>query len=131
MDRYSGVDGSMSLNDVGRDIGSVGNYAGMSDAERDLRRSVAYVVERFSSYNSIDDLIQEDPLDIEYKVNARGDITGVELAITLGGPGIYVELPRGIVRGYWAGDEVRLDIRNPRGTDWMFDFYAEMAPMNQ
>jgi hypothetical protein len=124
MDRYSGVDGSMSLSDVG-------NYAGMSDAERELRGSVASVVERFSSYNSIDDLMREDPLDIEYKVSSRGDITGVELAITLGGPGIYVELPRGIVRGYWAGDEVNLDIRNPRGTDWMFDFYAEMAPMNQ
>jgi len=123
MDRYSGVDGSMSLSDVG-------NYAGMSESERQLRESVAYVVERFSSFSSIDDLMQEDPLDIEYKVSSRGDITGVELAITLGGPGIYVELPRGIVRGYWAGDEVSLDIRNPRGTDWMFDFYKEMAPMN-
>jgi hypothetical protein len=123
MDRYSGVDGSMSLSDVG-------NYAGLSESERQLRENVAYVVERFSSFSSIDDLIREDPLDIEYKVSSRGDITGVELAITLGGPGIYVELPRGMVKGYWAGDEVSIDIRNPRGTDWMFDFYAEMAPMN-
>jgi hypothetical protein len=101
----------------------------MSEAERELRGSVASVAERFSSYDSIDDLVREDPLDIEYKIAYRGDIIGVTLTITTGGPGIYVELPRGIVRGYWAGDEVRLDIRNPRGTDWMFDFYAELAPI--
>jgi hypothetical protein len=102
----------------------------MSESQMELRGTVAAVAERFSSYESVDDLMQEDPLDIEYTVNQFGDVVGVELTITTGGPGIYVELPKGVVKGYWAGDSASASIGNPRGQNWMFEFYAQNAPMN-
>jgi len=123
MDRFSGVDGTMSLSDVG-------NYAGLNENERKLREFAARWARRFSSHDTVDDLMREyAPVDIEYKMNARGEITSVELEfLNFPAPGIYVELPRGIVTAYYDGDMVSLDIQNPRGTDWMFDYYAEMAP---
>jgi len=127
MDEFSGVDGSMALSDVYKNYSPSHRH---NEAERYLRESVKGVAQRYSSFDSVDDLMRNEPLDIEYHVDGRGNIREIELTVATGGPGIYVELARGYVRGYWAGDEASLDIRNPRGTDWMFDFYAEMAPMN-
>lgn len=45
-----------------------------------------------------------DALDIEYTIGANGDFRGARIAVTLGGPNIYVDTRRGCVEGFWGSD---------------------------
>jgi uncharacterized C2H2 Zn-finger protein len=45
----------------------------------------------------------ENVLDIEYRINSRGEYVGVVLAVALGGPGVYVDTREQEVKGYWGG----------------------------
>jgi len=45
-----------------------------------------------------------DALDIEYTISGNGDFLGVRIAVTLGGPNVYVDSRRGEVEGYWGTD---------------------------
>lgn len=51
-----------------------------------------------------------DALDIEYTINSRGDFLGARIAVTLGGPNIYIYTREGEVKGYWGTD---------RATKWI------------
>lgn len=46
----------------------------------------------------------DDVLDIEYSISGRGDFLGCRLAVTLGGPNVFVDTKRGEVEGYWGSD---------------------------
>ena len=46
----------------------------------------------------------EDVLDIEYRIDGQLRYKGVSLAVTLGGPNIWVDTWAGEVRGYWGSD---------------------------
>lgn len=45
-----------------------------------------------------------DALDIEYTISSRGEFLGARIAVTLGGPNVYVDSRRGEVEGYWGSD---------------------------
>lgn len=45
-----------------------------------------------------------DALDIEYTISSRGDYLGARIAVTLGGPNIYIDTREGEVKGYWGTD---------------------------
>ena len=47
-----------------------------------------------------------DALDIEYTIGANGDFRGARIAVTLGGPNIYVDTRRGCVEGFWGSDHL-------------------------
>ena len=46
-----------------------------------------------------------DALDIEYTISGNMDFLGARIAVTLGGPNIYVNTRTGYVEGYWGRDE--------------------------
>jgi len=57
--------------------------------------------ERLEDIDSVDEI---NILDVNYTVSQRGDVTGVELTLTVGGPDIRVDALSGRVRGSWGGD---------------------------
>ena len=46
----------------------------------------------------------EDILDIEYIIGGNMSYRGVELAVTLGGPNVYVNTRDGVIKGFWGSD---------------------------
>lgn len=45
-----------------------------------------------------------DALDVEYTINYKGDFLGGKVAITLGGPNIYLDSRFGKIEGFWGTD---------------------------
>ena len=45
-----------------------------------------------------------DALDVEYTIDCNGDFLGARIAVTLGGPNVFVDTRRGIVDGFWGCD---------------------------
>lgn len=45
-------------------------------------------------------------LDIEYVYGSDGELLGSNIAVTLGGPNIWVDTRFNIVTGYWGGEEL-------------------------
>lgn len=43
-----------------------------------------------------------DALDIEFCIGADMQFRAVRIAVTLGGPNIYVDTKRGVVEGFWG-----------------------------
>lgn len=60
--------------------------------------------ERYEEEGEAFDLFSyfEDVLDIEYTISGNGDFLGVRLAVTLGGPNVWVDTRRGEVFGAWG-----------------------------
>ena len=48
------------------------------------------------------DYINENALDIEYTIGSDKGYRGCRIAVTLGGPNIYINTRRGAVEGYWG-----------------------------
>lgn len=46
-----------------------------------------------------------DALDIEYTISGNMDFLGARIAVTLGGPNIYINTRTGYVEGYWGTDK--------------------------
>ena len=66
-----------------------------------------------------------DVLDVEYTISARGVFLGARVAVTLGGPNVYVDTRNGEVNGYWGSDSATAflpyDVR-----DAINDIFAEL-----
>lgn len=45
-----------------------------------------------------------DVLDINYILDAQRKLRGVRVAVTLGGPNIWIDTVRGIIEGFWGKD---------------------------
>lgn len=45
-----------------------------------------------------------DALDIEYRIGYDMSFRSARIAVTLGGPNIYVDTGRGVVEGFWGTD---------------------------
>ena len=65
---------------------------------------VGYTVRQAERLESIDDPDQLGILEVNYTVNERVGVTGVEFVLTVGGPDIRVDALSGRVRGSWGGD---------------------------
>jgi hypothetical protein len=57
--------------------------------------------ERLERIDSVEEL---NILEVNYTVNPRSGVTGVELVLTVGGPDVRVNALSGTVRGSWGGD---------------------------
>lgn len=65
----------------------------------------------------------EDALDVEFIIGYDGKYRGTRVAITLGGPNIYLDTRDGIVKGYWGGDKAQADLYSRTATE--IDAYWE------
>ena len=65
---------------------------------------VGYTVRQAERLESIDDADQLGILEVNYTVNERVGVTGVEFVLTVGGPDVRVDALSGTVRGAWGGD---------------------------
>lgn len=45
-------------------------------------------------------------LDTEYTISRRGDFLGATVCVAFGGPGIWVDTRRNVVKGAWGGDMI-------------------------
>ncbi len=52
----------------------------------------------------------EDCLDVEFRVDSQLRYKGAIVALTLGGPNIYLDTCEGEIRGYWYGMKATADI---------------------
>lgn len=74
---------------------------------------VGRVVRQAEYIEDIDDPSDElNILEVEYDVSQRGNVTGVDFVLTVGGPKIVVEGLNGVVRGSWGGDSHRTHFDN-------------------
>lgn len=53
-------------------------------------------------YESLSEYL-EDALDLEFTCNSRKEYLGARVAVSLGGPNIYINTRYGTVEGYWGG----------------------------
>lgn len=45
-----------------------------------------------------------DALDVEYTISSNGDFLGARIAVTLGGPNVWIDTREGFVKGAWGSD---------------------------
>ena len=67
------------------------------------------------------------PMDVQYILNAQGEVSGVQLQIAVGGPNIWVDTHIGVIMGFWGSDRYMVGMhRDVAGeiTDW----YGELYP---
>ena len=50
----------------------------------------------------------QDALDIEYIVNSKGECLGGRILVAFGGPNIWIDTRRGVVDGYWWGEQAHV-----------------------
>lgn len=69
----------------------------------------------------------EDVLDVEFRVDLRGDYRGARIALALGGPGVYLDTRASRIDGYWGFGsdhaEYFLDSATNNAVD---DYFAEL-----
>ena len=70
----------------------------------------------------------EDVLDIEYIIGGDMSYRGVEVAVTLGGPNVYVNTRDGVIKGSWGSDRETIyltsDVTNAIDNIFEDTFYA-------
>jgi len=78
-----------------------------SQADRQLRESVDSVAETIETADGgRGELLDEiAPLDWTAEINSRGQVKGISVIVTVGGPHIEIELYNNRVRGYWGTTE--------------------------
>lgn len=45
-----------------------------------------------------------EALDIEYTISSNGDFLGARIAVTLGGPNVWIDTREGYIKGTWGTD---------------------------
>ena len=74
-----------------------------------------------------DDENYNEPLDIEWHVGSDGDIRGMTLTMTVGGPHIELRLPSGRVEGWWGNDYVLRDMPTEMAKS-LYGHFHELVP---
>jgi hypothetical protein len=59
----------------------------------------------------------QDVLAIEYIVNSKKEYLGARLLVAFGGPSIWVDTRKGIVEGFWWGDNATASFVDNIGLD--------------
>ena len=70
-------------------------------SEQDI---IGYTVRAAERLESIDSYEELNILEVNYELNERAGVTGVELVLTVGGPDVRVNALSGTIRGAWGGD---------------------------
>lgn len=69
-----------------------------------------------------------DALDFEHTIASTGEHLGSMIAVTLGGPNIYINTRYNRVEGYWGGDKATASYTDNLGVD---DAAAEIYTMTR
>lgn len=64
-------------------------------------------------------------LDANYVIDGRGNMRGAWLYMTLGGPTVWVDTMRGVVRGTWGTDSFEWGL-SEKAQDWVCEQAEEM-----
>lgn len=74
--------------------------------QQDLEGTVRYVLEELEEAYNEENIYEwlDDVLNIEYTKNLHGFFVGCNIAVTLGGPNVYVNTISGDIEGYWGCD---------------------------
>lgn len=56
-----------------------------------------------------------EALDVTYYIGANGEFRGGEIAVTIGGPNVYVNVGKRLVEGYWGGEQAVASYRDDVG----------------
>jgi len=73
-------------------------------AHRSEQDIIGYTVRAAERLEGIDSVDEMNILEVNYEVNERVGVTGVELVLTVGGPDMRVNALVGTVTGSWGGD---------------------------
>lgn len=73
-------------------------------AHKSEQEIVGYTVRTAKRLETIDSIDEINILEVNYTVNERSGVTGVELVLTVGGPDVRVNALSGTVHGAWGGD---------------------------
>ena len=78
------------------------------------------------NYETIEEeFIDAYTLDANYVIDGRGNMRGAWLYMTLGGPTVWVDTMRGVVRGTWGTDEFEWGL-SEKAHDWVCEQADEM-----
>lgn len=66
-----------------------------------------------------------DALDVRYTVNSRGEFLGGAIAVTIGGPNVWVDTEDREVVGYWGGKKATAPLHF-EAVDQLYDVLSEM-----
>lgn len=83
---------------IAKEIFSLYDGLDISDDEREEMEQNGDATSLYDYFN--------DALDIEYIIGADMSFRSVRIAVTLGGPNVYVDTGRGVVEGFWGKEHV-------------------------
>jgi len=89
----------------------------MSDIQKQLEDNCKSIKDKIEAGQfSFDDI-----LDIEYTIYGNGELKDFELAVTIGGPNIFITSDT--VEGYWGNSKCVFNYRNDNIFDRVEDMY--------
>lgn len=95
----------------------------------DLKNNVMFVVEEINNLKTYEEFSEylDNSLNIEYTKTINNELVNVEIAITLGGPNIYLSTRNEVVNGYWGSDSFSYHINNDEFIDYIIDTIEEIT----
>lgn len=75
-------------------------------------------------YDALDRYL-EDALDLEYSCNSRKEYLGARIAVSLGGPNIYINTRYGVVEGYWGGSHYERHLGR-EAENMLYNYFEEI-----
>lgn len=84
-----------------------------------LRAHLESVAEDCQTEQDADQLLADDPLEIDFRENKRGEYKSGEVLITYGGPNIWIDTSTDCLHGAWGSttDTITLPYRFIRALD--------------
>lgn len=100
---------------------------------RDLDKGWTYEQDEYGEYRTEDGDVTSpydyvcEALDINYRVNSRGEYLSAEILVTFGGPNIWVHTT-GRVEGFWWGSHATASFDAPELDDAARELYESTRP---
>ena len=69
-------------------------------------------------------------LDINWILSSQGDLLGVQMAVTIGGPNIWIDTQAHEVRGYWGNDRC-LEYMRSETCEAINDYMSDLNPFDR
>lgn len=75
----------------------------LNDEEQEELAELKKRLEQGDSFSLYDYVVRE-ALDVEYTISSNGDMLGVRIYVTIGGPTVYIDTRDRVVRAHWGFD---------------------------
>lgn len=101
------------------------------NTEEQLHRIVLQTVEELEADNFDAYEWLNETLGIEsFTVSISGDVLGAEIAICVGGPGVWVDTKNDVVEGRWGGDKRTMSFRTNDALDDLIQEHYQIMKGN-